>query len=94
MPAPRPVTELQERKRLLVLQADLHRALVQAECANVRGRLEWLRPARDKARTASPWIAVGAAAIGVLAARRFGQVTRWIPAALAAWRWLQQNWPK
>lgn len=88
--APRQVTELQERKRLLVLQADLHRALLRAEAANVRERLGWLNEAREQARSAGPWLGLGAAAIGVLAAWRGRKLARWVPAALAAWGWIQK----
>ena len=60
MSAKRQLTGLAERKRLLVLQADLHRAVVRVECANARDRLAWLHQATNKVRAASPWLAVGA----------------------------------
>ena len=85
--AQRQLTELRERKRLLMLEADLHRALVVTECASVRQRLN---EARNRVRSAGPWLALGAGAAGVLAARRFGITNRWIPAAFAAWRWLRR----
>ena len=90
MTSKRPLMELGERKRLLLLQADLHRAVFHAECVNARARLGWLNEVRDKARVAGPWVAVGAAAIGLLAARRWRGLMRWIPAALAAARWVRK----
>ena len=77
---------LAERKRLLVLQADMHRTLLCAECVNVRARLSWLNEARHKARSAGLWLAAGAAAVGLFAAWRGRTLTKWIPTALAAWR--------
>jgi len=82
--------ELAERKRLLMLQADVHRAILNAELAGVRDRLNWVQAARDKVGAASPWLALGAGVVGILAARRWRAAVRWIPAALAALRWLKK----
>lgn len=82
--------ELAERKRLLVLQADVHRAALRAELASVRGRLDWILAAREKVGAASPWLALGAGIVGILAARRWRNVLRWVPTALAAVRWLRK----
>lgn len=89
MPTPRPLTELQDRKRLLVLRADLHRALLQAECTNIRERLRWVNETRDKMQSASPWLIVGAGALGLLIASRWRKLSKWVPGALAAWRTVQ-----
>jgi len=86
MSATPPLTGLAERKRLLVLQADLHRTLLCAECVNVRQRLNWLNEARQQARSAYPWLAVGAAVVGLVAAWRGRTLAKWVPTALAAWR--------
>ena len=86
----RDMIELAERKRLLVLQAELHRATLRAEYAGVRDRLNWIQAARVKVGAASPWLALGAGVVGILAARRWRTAVRWIPAALAALRWLKK----
>lgn len=88
--APRQMTELQQRKRLLVLEADLHRAMLCAGVANVRERLDWLQAAREQARSAGPWLGLGAAALGLLVAWRGRKLARWIPTALAAWASIQK----
>lgn len=80
------MTELGERKRLLRLQADLHRALLRAEAANVRAHWCWLKDVRATVRSASPWWAVGAAVLGLVAAWRGRTLARWLPVALAFWR--------
>jgi hypothetical protein len=90
MPGNRDVIELEERKRLLVLQADLHRTELRAELASVRARLQWVQSARDKVGAASPWLALGAGVAGILAARKWRNVVRWIPTALAAVRWIRK----
>ncbi len=82
--------EIQEQKRLLTLEASVHRSLVRAEMVNARRRLSWLSGARQKAAAASPWLAVAGAVAGLFAARRVGGVAKWIPTALAALRWFQQ----
>jgi hypothetical protein len=86
----RELTELAERKRLLVAQADLHRAILRAEGVRVRSRFNWISEAREKVGAAGPWLALGAGALGILAARRWRNVVRWIPTALAIWRWIQK----
>ena len=90
MSGKRDVIDLAERKRLLVLQADLHRAALRAEVASVRDRLNWVQAARDKVGAASPWLALGAGVVGILAARRWRTLVRWMPTALAALRWLKK----
>lgn len=91
MPAQGTLTELQERKRLVLLQADLHRALLRAEVATARARWSWVMDMRETVRDARPWWAVGAAVVGFLAAWRGRSLTRWIPAALAVWRALRRS---
>jgi len=90
MPEKRELTELAERKRLLVVQADLYRAMLRAECARVRARFNWMNEARQKVGAAGPWLSFGAVALGILAARRWRNVARWIPAALAVLRWIRK----
>lgn len=86
MSAQRQLKDLADRKRLLVLQADLHRAVLRAECATVRTRLSWLHETRAKMHSVGPWLALSAAMLGLLAAWRGRKLAGWIPAALAAWR--------
>ena len=85
------MTELEARKRLLVLQADLHRIVLRAEWANLRSRLSWLDKIRDKVRSVSPWLAASTAVLGVLAAGRGRKLVLWAPVALAAWRWVHKR---
>lgn len=78
--------ELRERKRLLVLQADLHRAVLRSGCVMARDRLSWLNQAREKAGAAGPWLAAGAGAAGLIVAWRGRKLVGWIPTVLSAWR--------
>ncbi len=80
------LNDLTERKRLIVLEADLHRSLVKLECANLRARLD---SACAGIRSGSPWLLVGGAVAGLVAARHWRGLARWAPTALAAWRWVQ-----
>jgi len=80
------MNDLAERKRMLVLQSDLHRALLQAECAAFRDRLEGLNEVRQRARSASPWLFAGAAAMGLVAVWKGRKLTGMIPVAVAAWK--------
>ncbi len=80
------LNELTERKRLIVLEADLHRSLVELECASVRARLD---SARAGIRLGGPWLLAGGAVAGLVAARHWRGLACWAPTALAAWRWVQ-----
>lgn len=91
MPAPASMMpSIEERKRLIVLQADLHRALLHGEIVAIRERLAGFDSMREKVRHASPWLGLAAAVGGLLAARNWRSVAGWIPTALAAWRWFQK----
>lgn len=91
MPAKIPMIALAKRKQLLILEADLHRALLRTECDKVHARLNWLGEARQKARSAGPWLAAGAVVVGILAARRGPNLTGWIATELSIWRAIQDS---
>jgi len=83
------LSELAERKKLLVLQADLHRAVLQAEVVNARARLMWLGQVREK-MPGGPWWLAGGATAGLLLARKWRPLLKWFPAGLTAWRLLKK----
>jgi hypothetical protein len=85
MSAEKKLSELAERKQLLLLQADLHRAVLQAEIATLRARWQWVAQARDKFPAKAGWL-LGSAA-GVLAVRNWRHTLKLIPVGLATWRW-------
>lgn len=82
--------ELAERKRLLLLEADLHRSLIGLECENLRARLAPLNEARERIAAGGPWLVAGSAIAGALAVRHWRKLVRWIPIALTAVRWLKK----
>ncbi len=86
------LSELAERKELLVLQSELHRALLQAEVANLRARWQWLGQAREKL-PGGPWLLAGGAAAGFLLLRRWRTAVKWFPVLLSAWRWVRKLQP-
>jgi hypothetical protein len=94
MPAQRKLNDIEERKHLLLLQADLHRTLIRAECAYARSQISGLNDARNKMRSAGPWVALGAAAIALLTVTRGRNLARWIPTVFATWRWLRTMRPR
>jgi hypothetical protein len=79
--------ELDDTKRLVVLQSDIHRGLLQLESAAVRERLAGFLSARQKLAARGPLLIAGAAVAGVLAVRHWRTLARWAPSVLAAWRW-------
>ena len=90
MLARRRLSELAEAKRLVVLQADLHRNLLRLETDTLRERLAGLTGTRDKLWSGRPvWVA-GAVLAGVLAVSRWRALLRWAPAVVTAYRWFRR----
>jgi len=81
------LNDLAERKRLIVLEAGLHRSLVELECASLHVRLN---SAGTSIRAGSLWLIAGGAVAGLLATRPGGGLAHWVPTALSAWRWVQR----
>jgi len=79
--------ELDEAKRLVVLQADVHRGLLQLESAVLREQLARLRSVGGTVTANRPLLIAGAAVAGLLAARHWRALARWVPSVLVAWRW-------
>lgn len=80
------MTDLEEMRRLLALQADMHRATLQLELTSLRERLGWLGQPLQVAKASRSWLIGAAAVLGFLAMRYRGGVARWLPAIFAAWR--------
>jgi hypothetical protein len=85
------MTELAERRHLLVMEADLHRSLIGLERENLRSRLADLQAAREQAGNISPLLIAGGAVAGLLAMRHWRKLARWIPAALTVLRWVRTS---
>lgn len=86
MPEPGHLNDLAERKRLLLLEGELHRNLIGAECARLRGRIQNLQYLRKRFSFAEPLLLGGSALTGLLAVRNWRKVIRWAPQAWSVWR--------
>jgi len=87
--AQRHMNELAERRRLLVMESDLHRNLIGLERESLRARLAGFQSAREKVVSNRPLLIAGSAAAGLLAMRHWRKLARWIPAALTVLRLVQ-----
>lgn len=81
------MNELAERRKLLVMEADLHRAVIGLERANLQLRLAKLRAARERLATNKPLLLAGSAVGGLLALWKGRKFVSLIPAALSALKW-------
>lgn len=86
MSAQQQMTELAERRRLLLLEAELHRSIIGLECQALRGHLASLSAFRGQVAGGKPWFIGAAAVAGLLAARHWRKVIRWLPFVLTVWR--------
>lgn len=87
--AQKQLNDLAERRRMLVLEADLHRSLLVLERENLRAKIAWIQQAQERVAAGGPWLAVGGAVAGLFAARRWRKLASWIPVGLTAMRWLK-----
>lgn len=81
------LNDLAQRRRLLVLEADLHRNLIALEREGLRARMAELQAVRARVAAGGPWLAAGGAFAGLLAVRHWRKVLRWMPTTLTALRW-------
>ena len=80
------MNDLARRKRLLIVQADLHRGLVRLECARWPGRCSATVAGAWKNRW---WLAGGAVVGGALLVRHWRKIIPWLPAVVTLLRALQ-----
>lgn len=83
------LNELAERKRLLLLEAELHRGLISLECESLQGRLAGLLATRERVASQHPLLIAGGTVAGLLALRHWRKLARWMPAALTTLRWFR-----
>ena len=87
--AKKALSEVADRKRLLIAQSDVHRALLRAEWVRARSRWEGMVATGEKLRS-SPWLLVGGAVVGLVAARKWRSVLKILPVALTGWKWFKK----
>jgi hypothetical protein len=90
MSAKSAIEELAERRRLLVMEADLHRSLIVVERERLRERVAGWQAARERIARGRPLLLAGGAVAGLLAARHWRKLARRFPAAFAAWQWVRK----
>jgi hypothetical protein len=88
--AQKEIDQLGERKRLLLLEAEVHRSIINLECESIRAKLKDLREAREQIGPAGPWLMAGSAFAGVLALRHWRRVAKWVPTIFATVRWIKK----
>jgi hypothetical protein len=81
------LNELAERKRLLVMQAELHRQIIDIERFRLKHQVD---TARERFHTTRWWLLGGLATAGWLSTRRFGFLVKLVPMAMTAWRIVQK----
>jgi len=87
--ARRQLNQLAERKRLLAMEAELHRSLIGLGREELGSRLAGVQAMREQVFAKKPLLLVGAGLAGLLAMRDWRKVVRWAPAVLTAWRWMR-----
>jgi uncharacterized membrane protein YhiD involved in acid resistance len=83
------LNELAERKRLLLLEAELHRGLIGLERDSLQKRLAGLRTTQERVASNRPLVIAGSTVAGLLALRHWRKLACWMPTALTALRWFR-----
>ena len=78
------MNEIAERKRLLTIEADLHRALIQAEGLRLRQAITWAGRITDLRRQMAPWAPVLLPLAGVALALGLRRAPRFVKAMAGA----------
>ena len=87
--AQKELDDLAEKRRLLVLEADLHRNLIVLESEGLRAKFAWIDQVRERVAAGGPWLAAGGTVAGLFAMRHWRKLARWAPVALTAMKWLK-----
>lgn len=85
------LSELAERKRLLLLESRMHRDLLSLEAGRLQERLDRLSGVWKQTQRLAPWVLAGSAAAGAVGGRKWAGVLRLAPKAWALWRWLRRG---
>lgn len=91
MPQKGRLTELEEARHSLVLEADLHRGALRLETAGLRNRLNRYRGGWAEGSFVRPIVVVGALLAGALMARASRKRAGWLSHLLALIRWHRQR---
>jgi hypothetical protein len=85
------MNELAERKRLLLMEAELHRSIIGLERQRLEERMASLTMLRGHFIGGGSWLVAGAALAGLLAVRRWGNLMRWLPRVMWVWRFWRKG---
>ena len=80
------MNDLAERKRLLILQGELHRQIIAIERFRMQQRFD---VTRERFQAKRWWLLAGLAAAGWLSTRRLGSLLKLLTAGMTAWRMAQ-----
>ena len=80
------MNDLAERKRLLILESELHRSIILVEAEGIKSRLQFITQLRQQVSPRNPWFVGGSALAGLLAVRHWRKTIRWLPQAFAVWK--------
>ncbi len=81
------MNELARRKQLLLVEAGVHRAILQWHGVRWSARTAQLR---ELAAVGKPWLLLASGIAGLLIARNWRRLGQLLPAALSAWRTIRR----
>lgn len=83
---------LELRRRALIAQSEVQRAMLQLECVRLQPYLDHVDTGVDVLKKAHPFWLLAAPALGALFATQWRRVATWIPTGIVAWRTIRKLW--
>jgi YqjK-like protein len=83
---------LELRRRALIAQSAVQRAMLQLECARLRPCLDRIDGGTEILKKTRRFWLVAVPALGVLLATRWRKLTTWVPTGVVAWKTIRKVW--
>ena len=83
---------LELRRRALIAQSDVQRAMLQLECVRLRPYLDHIDSGTEILKKTRPFWLVAVPALAVLLGTRWRKLTTWVPSGVVAWNTIRKVW--
>jgi hypothetical protein len=83
---------LELRRRALIAQSEVQRAMLQLECIRLRAYLDDIDSGTEILKKTRPFWLVAVPALGILLGSRWRRLTTWVPTGIIAWKTIRKVW--
>jgi YqjK-like protein len=83
---------LELRRRALIAQSEVQRAMLRLECVRLRPYLDHIDTGTEIFQKIRPYWLVALPALGALLGSRWRKLTTWVPTGVVAWGAIRKIW--